>query len=319
MDKLRLYDLSNRTKLRFSGRQALWFLDQLVTNQVIELRAGRSADALLLTPKGRIVAMMRIGSTEEGALVDFEPGEKEDVYDFFSRRVFATKVTISDVTDEFALWRVFGDPRTIFQTVGAESPEPGEGEAINALFEGGYVATLPEPMTGCVDVWVRSEAADEVRDRLQADQLSGDEYTSIRVSRGLPAFAVDLADGHLPQEAALERAVHFEKGCYLGQESVAMAQRGRVKKRLRHLEFDGAARTGEVQFDGQPAGTVTSAAGGFGIGMVKATVPVDGEVTVSGDGATVLAVVHTLPGTVEGPSVPSARELRERLKGAAGR
>lgn len=319
MDKLRLYDLSNRTKLRFSGRQAGWFLDQLVTNQVIELPAGQCADALLLTPKGRIVAMMRIASTEEGEFVDFEPGEKEDVYDFFSRRVFATKVTISDVTDEFALWRVFGDPRTVFAIVGAEWPEPGESVAINAPFEGGYVATLPEPMTGCVDVWARSEAAGELRDKLQGAELSGDEYDSIRVSRGLPAFAVDLADGYLPQEAALERAVHFKKGCYLGQESVAMAQRGKVKRRLRQLEFDGTALLGEVQFDGQPAGTVTSAAGGFGIGMVKATVPVDGEITVSGDGATTRAVVHTLPGTVEGPSVPSARELRERLKGAAGR
>ncbi|HYN99024.1 MAG TPA: hypothetical protein VEU28_05065, partial [Actinomycetota bacterium] len=103
---------------------------------------------------------------------------------------------------------------------------------------------------------------------------------------------------------------HFKKGCYLGQEAVAMAQRGRVKKRLRHLVFSGDPAAGEVNFEGQPAGTVTSVSDGFGIAMVKTTVPLDSKVSVGGSTAT----VKELPGTVYGPSVPSARELRERLQ-----
>lgn len=316
MDKLQLFDLSNRTKLHLTGRQALWFLDQLITNQVVELEHGCCSDGLLLNPKGRIQAMMRVLSTPEGAFVDVEPGEREDVYEFFSRRVFATKVVISDVTNDYKLWRVFGNPRAVFETLGASWTErSGEG-AVNAPFDGGYVTKLPVPMDGCVDVWAQSDAATEIGAKLQAEALSAGEYEALRVGRGLPSFEKDLAGGYLPQEGALERAVHFKKGCYLGQEAVAMAQRGKLKKRLRHLEFSADAAAGEVEFDGQPAGAVTSAAGGKGIGMVKTTVPVDAEVIVRGDGASAAAVVRKLPGTVEGPSVPSARELRERLKGA---
>lgn len=317
MDKLQLFDLSNRTKLHLTGRQALWFLDQLITNQVLELEPGRCSDGLLLTPKGRIQAMMRVMSTPEGAFVDVEPGEIQDVYEFFSGRVFATKVVIGDATGDYRLWRVFGQPKAVFEALGASRTEPADAEAVNAPFEGGYAATLAPPMTGCVDLWVRADAVDDVGAKLQAEALSGGEYEALRVGRGLPSFEKDLAGGYLPQEGALERAVHFKKGCYLGQEAVAMAQRGKLKKRLRHLEFSGDGLCGEVFFDGNPAGTVTSAAGGKGIGMVKTTVPVGGEVTVRGNDGSAEAVVNKLPGTVEGPSVPSARDLRERLKGAA--
>lgn len=317
MDKLQLFDLSNRTKLHLTGRQALWFLDQLITNQVLELEPGRCSDGLLLTPKGRIQAMMRVMSTPEGAFVDVEPGEMQDVYEFFSGRVFATKVVIGDVTGDYRLWRVFGQPKAVFEALGASWTQPGGEGAVNAPFDGGYVATLPAPMDDCVDVWAQSDAAPEIGAKLQAEALSGGEYEALRVGLGLPSFEKDLAGGYLPQEGALERAVHFKKGCYLGQEAVAMAQRGKLKRRLRHLEFSGDGLCGEVFCDGNPAGNVTSASGGKGIGMVKTTVPVGGEVTVEGGDGSAEAVVHKLPGTVEGPSVPSARDLRERLKGAA--
>jgi tRNA-modifying protein YgfZ len=147
-------------------------------------------------------------------------------------------------------------------------------------------------------------------DRCNVRTADRHEYEVMRVQAGAQAFESDLEAGYLPQEAALERAVHFKKGCYLGQEAVAMAQRGRVKKRLRHLEFTGAPALGEVIFDGAPAGTVTSVSSGFGIAMVKTSVPLEAEVSV-GDAT---ATVHELPGTIYGPRVPSARELRERLQ-----
>ena len=92
-----------------------------------------------------------------------------------------------------------------------------------------------------------------------------------------------------------------------------MAQRGRVRKRLRHLKFAAEPVLGEITFDGEPAGTVTSISQrGYGIGMVRTSVPVDAQVTVGE--SRVPATVAELPGTVYGPAVPSARELRERLQ-----
>ncbi len=312
-----VYELEQRPKLSFTGPQALWFLNQLLSNQVEDLNPGQGAEALLLTPKGRITSVFRVLATAQGALADADGAGRQTLLDFFSMRVFATKVKVGDVTEDFTILRVLGPDAVVTVAQGLELTEPVATEPHSNLSVGSAIlVTLAPPLEG-LDIWVtpqRKADVEEVLQRCNAQKLDRHEYQAMRVQAGAPAFDDDLAGGFLPQEAALERAVHFKKGCYLGQEAVAMAQRGRVKKRLRHLKFTGAPALGEISFEGRPAGTVTSiSGGGFGIGMVHTAVPLQAEVTV-GDGVAG-AVVSELPGSIQGPSVPSARELRERLQG----
>lgn len=313
-----MYELENRPKLSFTGPQALWFLNQLVSNQVEGLTVGQGAEALLLTPKGRITSILRVLTTTQGVLADFDGGDRQVIYDFFANRIFATKVQVKDVTDDFSILRVLGaNALSLVATdLQLSAPMP-EGPHSSLSAGSALLVTLAPPLQG-IDIWIGPVRKPEILDLLARNEvrsISRDEYEVMRVQAGAPAFVPDLEGGYLPQEAALERAVHFKKGCYLGQEAVAMAQRGRVKKRLRHLEFAGEPASGDVSFEGQPAGTVTSlAAAGFGIGMIKTSVPLDGEVAVGEAGGR--AMVRELPGSIQGPSVPSARELRERLKGA---
>lgn len=308
-----MIDLSGRAKLRLTGPQALWFLDQLITNQVVELPVGAGAQALLLTPKGKITAELRVLSTQDAVLVDLETADPQAVSNFLGMRIFATKVQIADATDEFALLRVVGPDAgsTVARALGA--PEPPEAGHSSVFFEQGLLVRLAAPFEG-LDVWAAAGAKDYISMTLTqtgVQTLSRDEYQAYRVRAGVPVFGVDFDPTFLPQEAALERGVHFKKGCYLGQEAVAMTQRGKVKRRVRHLEFAGTASMGELTLDGVPVGTVTSASDGFGIATVKTSVAPGTQVD-SPNGA---ATVRVLPGTVEGPSVPSARELRERLQG----
>lgn len=308
-----MYELDGRPKLSFSGPQALWFLNQLLSNQLEELKPGEGAEALLLTPKGRITSVLRVLANAQGALADADGGDRQALYDFFSMRIFATKVQVHDVSDDFTILRVLGPQAVSTVANGLELTEPLAPEPHANLSVGSAVlVTLAPPLEG-LDIWVppnRKPDILQLLDRCNVRTASRHEYEVMRVQAGAPAFESDLEGGYLPQEAALERAVHFKKGCYLGQEAVAMAQRGRVKKRLRHLLFTGAPALGEVTYEGAPAGTVTSVSDGFGIAMVKTSVPLGAEVTVGG----VTATVHELPGTIYGPSVPSARELRERLQ-----
>ena len=311
-----LLDLCDRLKMRFSGPQALWYLDQLVTNQVAELPPGVARTALLLTPKGRITAVLRVLSTDDGALVDVESADPQQVLDLFRNRIFATKVQVDDVTGEFALLRLFGPGAgEAAENMGANG-RLAEPNAVVAS-ELGYLARLEEPVEA-VDLWVRGLPKDYILRTLAASgvqEASSDEYEAYRVTRGAPRFGVDFDSSYLPQEAALERAVHFKKGCYLGQEAVAMAQRGKVKRRVRHLELSGQPVLGELWHEEANVGLVTSAAGSFGIGTVKTLVEPGQQVQVRADGKDAgTARVEVLPGTVEGPSVPSARELRERLR-----
>jgi folate-binding protein YgfZ len=87
---------------------------------------------------------------------------------------------------------------------------------------------------------------------------------AFRVAEGIPAYGVDMAERDLPQETAQMRALHFSKGCYLGQEIVErIRSRGNVHKHLRPLELDGPVPSPGVELkleDGTVAGQITSAA-----------------------------------------------------------
>jgi folate-binding protein YgfZ len=87
---------------------------------------------------------------------------------------------------------------------------------------------------------------------------------AFRIAEGIPAYGVDMAERDLPQETSQMRALHFTKGCYLGQEIVErIRSRGSVHRHLRPLELTGPlpeAGTELTLADGTPAGQITSAA-----------------------------------------------------------
>jgi len=85
-----------------------------------------------------------------------------------------------------------------------------------------------------------------------------------RIAEGIPAYSIDMVERDLPQETAQMRALHFSKGCYLGQEIVERIRtRGNVHRHLRPLELAGPAPSSGTDLtleDGTAAGTITSAA-----------------------------------------------------------
>jgi folate-binding protein YgfZ len=309
-------DRSQRGKLRFRGEQALWFCDQLLSNQVVGLADGEGAEALLLTPHGKIRALLRLVDNGGEVVADMEPGLAAELAEFFRGRVFATRVAIADVTEELAIVSVLGPAAEDLVRSVTQGRMPPGAEHASVRCAAALVVRVARPIPG-LDLYVPKGALDGTLASLEAaggTPATQEDYEVLRVTHGLARDRVDFDEGFLPQEAALERAVHFSKGCYLGQEAVAMTQRGRVKRRLRHLRFDGPARAGVVRHEGQEVGRVTSLGDGFGIGPVRTSVGLGERVEV-GEDPRAPAVVEELPGTVAGPRVPSARELRERLAG----
>ncbi len=316
-DSAGVVDRSQRGKLRFRGDQALWFCDQLLSNQVVGLADREGVEALLLTPHGKIRALLRLVDNGGEVVADMEPGLAAELGEFFRGRVFATRVEIADVTDELGLVSVLGPAaEDVVRTVTQIDRMPAGAEHASVRCAAALVVRVARPIPG-LDLFVPKAALDGTLASLEAaggTPATQEEYEALRVTHGLARDRVDFDERFLPQEAALERAVHFSKGCYLGQEAVAMTQRGRVKRRLRHLRFGGAARAGVVRHEGQEVGRVTSLGDGFGIGPVRTSVAPGQRVEV-GEDPPAAAVVEELPGTVAGPRVPSARELRERLAG----
>lgn len=325
-----LLDRSERTKIQFKGEQAFWFLDQLLTNKLDEIPAGEGAETLLLTPKGRITSVMRVISSGSTAHTDAPAGHAEMLIDFFGGRIFATKVEIADRTADFGIISLLG-PRSdeiaraaLARFVEAEPSErtdlglelPPESQNSATHFGTTVLVRVTRPVRG-LDLFVVRERTAELVDAFEsagAGTVSDQDYSALCAIEGTAQFGIDFDEGYLPQEAALERAVHFDKGCYLGQEAVAMAQRGRVKRRLRHVEFSAPAAPGDVLHEEAKVGQLTSvgsdASTTRGIATLSTKVPIGSVVRVGG----VDGVVAELPGTTEGPKGPSARELREKLE-----
>jgi folate-binding protein YgfZ len=129
-------------------------------------------------------------------------------------------------------------------------------------------------------------AAWEVLDADVDATLTDDELERLRIEAATPRFGRELDDRVLPAEAGLEeRAISFSKGCYPGQEPVARQHhRGKVNRKLRVLEVDGAAAAPEtpVVYGEKDVGRITSAVPGLALAYVRVEVPEDAVLDVGG-------------------------------------
>jgi folate-binding protein YgfZ len=229
-----------RAYVRVQGPDAVEYLNRMLSNDVPE---EGSVDALLLTPKARVIAPLLVWRRgEDDVLLLTEPELGDAVVTQLTRMRFAAKCEVA--AEEHTSTIVLGG---------------GEG--------------IPNRDYGRPAV-----------ELLDAD-LDGDaDLERLRIEAGTPRFGREIDDRILPAEAGLdERAISFTKGCYPGQEPVARQHyRGKVNRRLRVLELDGAPDPETpVVFNGKEVGRVTSAVPGLALAYVRVEVP-DGAVVDAG-------------------------------------
>jgi folate-binding protein YgfZ len=271
-------DRSERGKLRFTGDQRAWFLDQILTQSFDPLLPGEVREAALLTPHGRMVGYLEAVATDDAILVHFERELLDSFPDSIRRYVFATLVDIADVTDERGLVLVAG---TGWEDVAATASGPVQTtSAIGA--SGAYVWVAREELAGTIDAFRGAGA------RLASEE----ELEGIRIANGVARWGRDMNEKSIPQEARIEDvAVHFNKGCYVGQEAMAKIHfRGRVNKLLRQIAPNEPVSPGaDVVWEGASVGKVTSSSGARALAMLKRTVSPGTVVTVGTVEAKVVA------------------------------
>jgi folate-binding protein YgfZ len=237
-----------RAYVRVKGPDAASLLQRLLTNDVEAIPEGGACEALLLTPKARVVAPMcvwRRGSDD--FLLLTEPGLGETLRAALVRARFASKCEIEL------------EERESVVVLGGEGGIPTDDYGVPAV---------------------------EVLDAGLEPTIGQDELELLRIRAATPRWGHEIDDRVLPAEAGLdERAISFTKGCYPGQEPVArLRYRGHVNRSLRVLELDGPVEVGaELLYEGKAVGRVTSAGGGLALAYVRVEVPADAELAV-GDG-----------------------------------
>jgi folate-binding protein YgfZ len=230
-----------RSFVRVSGRDAEAYLDRMVSNDIAALGPGESCEALLLTPKARVIApLVVLRRGHEDFLLLTEPDLGERVRAELVRARFAAKAEIEP--EEHTSHIVFG----------------GEG--------------IPTSDYG--------EPAAEVLDEPLQPTVSAEELELLRIRAGTPAWGKEIDDRVLPAEAGLtERAVSFTKGCYPGQEPIArLHYRGHANRGLRVLELAVLPEPEtELVYEGKKVGRITSAArhgeGAVALAYVRREVP----------------------------------------------
>ncbi len=233
-----LLDRSERGKLLLTGGEAAEFLQGQVTNDVEGLEPGQGLYAALLNHKGKLRADMRVLRGEDWLWLDTEAAGLAPVRHTCEVYSLGRDVRYEDVTESRAILSLIGPEARAALGVDLQRDEHCFVEGEHGL----YVATDLG-----VDVISPAAGAEAVTEALDVERVSEDAVECLRVESGRPRQGFDMGEDTIPQEAGLnERAVDFEKGCYVGQETVARLHwRGKPNRHLRGLRLSAPAERGE--------------------------------------------------------------------------
>jgi folate-binding protein YgfZ len=287
-----LVDRSYRGKLRLTGGEAVDYLQGQVTNDVEALAPGSGCYAGLLTPKGQIVADMRILRGDDFVWIDCEPRSIPALVRNAEMYGIGRDVQVEDATAGWAILSLIGPAARAALDAAPPEQEHAWVEGEHGL----YVAT-----DGGVDVICPAAEADAARAALGVEEVSEEAAECVRIESGRPRLGYEIAGGVIPQEAGLnERMVSFTKGCYVGQETVArLHYKGKPNRHLRGLRLSEPVATGvEVTAGDRVLGKIGSAAvspahGPIALAILRREVGPGDEVQVGADG--VVGEVADLP------------------------
>lgn len=260
-------DLSHRDVVRISGPDRLTWLHNLTTQYFEGLEANTPIEALILSPQGHVEHAFRGADDGEAFTAHTEPGAAAGLIAFLDSMRFMMRVEVTDITDKTAVcWRPGVD------AVGSPGHSINDGGRYD-LLDRTKLHSYAEAVGPACGLWA---------------------FEALRIARGEPRLGIDTDHRTIPNEVGwVPRAVHLDKGCYRGQETVARVHTlGRPPRRLTLLHLDGSENRlpivgSEVHASGRAVGMVGSSArhyelGPIALGLIKRGLSVDAPLEVDG-------------------------------------
>jgi tRNA-modifying protein YgfZ len=250
-------DLSHRDVVRIAGPDRLTWLHSITTAYFEGLGPGVQLTALILSPQGHVEHAFTGVDDGEAFTAHTEPGAGQSLIGYLERMKFMTRVEITAETAGLAvMWRPVDSPAGKYDLVPRDR-----------------LTTYAEAAGPACGLWA---------------------FEALRIARGEPRFGLDTDHRTIPNEVGwIGSAVHMDKGCYRGQETVARVHNlGRPPRRLTLLHLDGSENLlpkvgGEIRSADKVVGVVGTSArhhelGPIALGLIKRNVPVDAELDAGG-------------------------------------
>ena len=261
-----VFHLAWRGLITAGGKDRVRWLHNMVTNNVRDLAVNRGVYAFVLNAQGRILGDLTIYNLGESLLLETDLSQIEPLLTTMKRYIIMDKVELTDARDRFAAIGVCGPQsedvlaKAGFNVHGMEPLEVREQD-VNGLkcriIRGG------EQKPGWYELWSSPEDSQRLFDQLHlagATSVGTEALEQWRVLHGIPQYGQDIRDRDLPQETGQAQALHFTKGCYIGQEIVErIRSRGQVHRRFVGFDFGNAlVAPGKFESEGRTLAEVTT-------------------------------------------------------------
>jgi folate-binding protein YgfZ len=270
MSSAALLDLSSRGRIRLTGEDRARLLHAMTTNHVQQMKPGDGIYVFFLNAQGRILADAYVLCFDDHFLLDTAPETRQAVLAHLDQYIIADDVTLEDITEQTFSFGLEG-PKAIDTAArcGMQAPHHRYSHVHSAEFQvaaisstGMYGVRIYGP------VWHKDEATAMI-EGAGAIAASPQDAETVRIENFVPRYGCDITEHTLPQETQQMHALHFQKGCYLGQEIVErIRSRGHVNRLLMGFrielppaQLNIAPPPGtKLMLEGKAAGEVTSSA-----------------------------------------------------------
>jgi len=310
-----VYDLSSRAKLAITGNDRTRWLNGMLTNNVRDLVQGHGVYAFLLNPQGHILGDLYAYNLGDSLLIDTDQSQSEKLRAAFDHYIIMDDVEVKDVSREWTAVGVAGTRAAqALRTAGFEIPKIQPLEFVDLPWRNAALTVVrgDNPSVESCELWLSPDHAKELHEALVAagaTPVGAAALEFLRIATGIPRYGQDIRERDLPQETEQKRALHFSKGCYIGQEIVErIRSRGNVHRTFTGFAVQGAlpATGTKIQADSKDVGEITSVAslplsgGGLpvALGYIRREVSTPGKQFQAGS-SKISIVVPPFPGVFE--------------------
>jgi len=267
-----VFDLSWRTKFAVTGDDRARWLNGMISNNVRDLPLGRGVYGFVLDPQGHIHGDLYAYQRGECLLLDTEAAQASTLRAWLERYIIMDDVELTDLAGKLTAIGVIGPQcHDAMRRAGLLDRELAPLELQDVTYragerEIGVTVVRSDWAPAAYEIWLSPDAAPVAWGALVsagAQPVGSEALELLRIAEARPRVGIDIGPHHLPQETAQDRALHFQKGCYIGQEIVErIRSRGQVHRRFVQFEIEGEppARGTKIIGSDKEVGVVTSAA-----------------------------------------------------------